>query len=156
MIRIRVDNLNSSRPLDEAFIKRLALKALPFVKVPEKVQIEIVILDDKRIRALNKKYKRADRPTDVLSFDIGGPVPSKPGTFFGVIYISSDTASRNSKVFNTSFDEELVLYVIHGILHLFGYEDERPKDRLKMSKKQERILKILCTKENLSRVSTRR
>ncbi len=152
MTRIRVNNLNRSRSLNEAFIKRLASKVLPFVRTPERSQIEIVILDDKRIKALNRKYKKANRPTDVLSFNIGS-VPFKAGTFFGVVFISSDTASRNSKAFYTSFEEELVLYVIHGILHLFGYEDERPKDRLRMSKKQERILKVLCTKEDLSKVS---
>ena len=65
-------------------------------------------------------------------------------------------ALRNSRVFNMPLEKELVLYVIHGILHLFGYDDEKPKERLRMFRKQDSVLETLCAKISLSKVLTRR
>jgi probable rRNA maturation factor len=153
--KIRIDNRNKAFKLNEKFIKRLALEVLGILKRPGMAELEIVFLGDKGIRALNKRYKKVDRPTDVLSFNIDAG-ELEPGAFFGEIFISSDMALANAGRFGTLFEEELALYVIHGILHLFGYEDYTPRDRARMSKKQGVILKCLCTKTDLSKVLMRR
>lgn len=141
---MKVRNLNKKRKLNEKVIKKIAQHILRITKKPRDMELEVVFLSDKAIRPLNKKYRDSDRPTDVLSFDLGD---------CGEILISSDTAFKNSKLFNTSFEEELVLYVIHGILHLAGYDDETRRDAERMSKKQNGILKKLCRK-NFSKVLT--
>ena len=83
----------------------------------------------------------------MLSFELGGS---------GSIAISLDTASRNAKIFGAPLHEEGVRYVIHGILHLFGYDDDTKLHRLRMAAKEDTILRSLCAKVNLSRVLTRR
>lgn len=118
-------------------------------------ELEIVFLTDSAMRPLNRKYRKKDRPTDVLSFNINAPELGK-GRSFGEIFISTDTALRNSKEFGTRFENEVALYIIHGILHLSGYEDYTPRDRSRMSKKQEAILERLCKRINLSRALTHR
>ncbi len=85
------------------------------------------------MRSLNRRYHRTDLPTDVLAFDYGDRRAD--------IIISLDTAKRNSRLYKTSFRDEVLLYVIHGILHLAGDSDLDPRSREKMFKKQEGLLK---------------
>ena len=106
-----------------------------------------LFIGDKAIRKLNKRFKRRDRATDVLSFGLDD---------VGSIAISLDTASRNAKIFGTLFHEEALRYVVHGILHLFGYDDGTGPDRRKMAAEEDRILRRLCPNTVLSKVLTRR
>ncbi|MDP2912994.1 MAG: rRNA maturation RNase YbeY [Candidatus Omnitrophota bacterium] len=167
---IEILNLNRAFRINEKFLKKIVLEILAYIKKTGSVEIEIVFLDDRAIRVFNKKYKGRNASTDVLSFKLGvaefGRRPSASlGTspeivegrrFLGEILISSETAFANSKVFGTEFYEELVLYVIHGILHLFGYDDKSAKDKIKMSKEEEKLLGFLCKRQKLSEVLTPR
>ena len=144
---IVVKNANKKFSLNEKFIKKIVADILKILKSSRNTKLEIVFLSDRAIESLNRRYKNESRATDVLSFDLD---------FCGQILISSDMALENSRVFNTPFENELVLYVVHGILHLFGYDDQKPKEKLKMFKKQSSILERLCAKVNLSKVLTRR
>jgi metalloprotein, YbeY/UPF0054 family len=111
MLYIEVSNLNKRHPINEKFVGEIARSVLKSLK-KDKIELEIIFLSDAAIRPVNVKYKGSDRATDVLSFDLGSCKE---------ILISSDMALRNSRIFNTPLEKELVLYVIHGILHLFGY-----------------------------------
>lgn len=95
-------------------------------------------------------YLGKNCPTDVISFDIS----ENKDEILADIIISTDTALRNAKIFNTVPIYELYLYVIHGVLHLIGYDDKRKKDRLIMQRKEEFLLKKLrmqhrCRKSEL-------
>lgn len=144
---IVVRNLNKKHRLNEKFIKKLTADILKILRKPRSAELEIIFLSDSAIRLLNRRYKGRNISTDVLSFELGE---------LGEVIISSDTALRNSKIFNTSFEEEIVLYIIHGILHLFGYDDESVRAKNRMSKKENGIRERLCGKENLSKVLMRR
>jgi len=93
-----------------------------------KRSINILFLDDKGIRRLNRKFKNRRAATDVLAFETGD------------IAISVDTAGKNAKRFGTGISDELKLYIIHGILHLSGYDDTLFGDRKKMRKKEKELL----------------
>lgn len=146
-MNIAVSNLNKKHRINEKSIVKIVANILKILKRSSNTKLDVVFLSNRTIRPLNKRYKGADRVTDVLSFDLGS---------CGQILISSDMALKNSRTFNTTLEKELVLYVIHGILHLLGYDDEKSKARAKMFKKQDSILEILCAKTNLSIVLTRR
>lgn len=95
------------------------------------------------MRRLNREYKKHDYDTDVLSFPIEGDFNrSVAGNMrlLGEIVISLDTAVINAKRFATSFTDELNLYVIHGILHLVGYDDISESASSVMTKKQTELL----------------
>lgn len=96
--------------------------------------MSIVFVTDAQIRVLNKKFHHADNATDVLTFDLGVEAD---------VVISADTAIRNAKVFKTTPEYELYLYVIHGILHLLGYNDAAKAQRARMQKIAETILSQL-------------
>ncbi len=146
-----VTNLNRAHKVNGPFIKKIIAEILKFLKQPRIAELEVVFLDDVAIRSLNKKYKKRNSATDDLSFKIDRD-EFGVGSSLGEVFISLDTAFRNAGIFKTTFEEETVLYVIHGILHLFGYDDGKPKDRRRMSKKEEEILEYLCKREDLSKV----
>lgn len=154
MRKIRILNLHKAYKLNERLVEKIVTRVLKFCKKQKALELEFVFLDNKGIRELNKKYKRSNRPTDVLSFGMKRDEFGLP--FYGEIIISLDRALENSKIFGTEFNREVTLYIIHGILHLFGYDDETVSEKRRMSERQLQILESICTKEKLSKVLTRR
>lgn len=152
---ISIVNLHRRYRIDEKLGKRLILRTLRRLKKPTSTDIEVVFLDDGAMKRFNRIYKKQDRFTDVLSFSLDGR-PKALRKSLGEILISVDRARANSVTFDAPVTEELVRYMIHGVLHLFGYNDKRRAERAGMSKAENGILGYLCTKEDLSRVLTRR
>jgi probable rRNA maturation factor len=153
-VKISVSNLNKRYRLNEAFVKKIAARVLRYIRKTGGLELEVVFLNDKSIRAMNSMYLHVNRATDVLSFRIERKEFGED-RFLGEVFISLDSALSNSAAFKTDFSEEIVLYIIHGILHLVGYTDYRQMDRVRMWRRQNRILRYLYTKEDLSRVLTR-
>ncbi|MFH1287252.1 MAG: rRNA maturation RNase YbeY [bacterium] len=106
--------------------------------------VGITLVDDKTIHDLNKKYRKKDKPTDVLSFyfekDAGAYCNTPPQ---GDVVISVETAMRQAGYYKHSFGKELKILLIHGILHLFGYDHIKEKDFEIMRKKEKAIYKII-------------
>lgn len=103
-------------------------------------RINVCFTADKEIRKLNHRYLKKDRPTDVLAFEM--PAEDKHGLYADII-VSTDTAARNAKNFKTLPIYEAYLYVIHGVLHIIGYNDVGARGRQLMQNKAERILSTL-------------
>lgn len=95
--------------------------------------LSVVLVSDPFIRRLNRRYKKRNRATDVLAFDLG----SGARHLAGDVIVSLDTARRMAKALKISTKEELWRYVVHGILHLAGYDDLTPRNRKKMWERQE-------------------
>lgn len=96
-------------------------------------EINFLLVSDRVIHQYNKRYLQHDYATDVLAFAGGGET-------FGDIMISTDTATRQAKEEGHSFERELKILAIHGILHLLGYRDKHKKDYVKMWKKTYQLL----------------
>jgi len=84
------------------------------------------------MRAINKKYLSHDYVTDVLTFDLGENAAE--------VIICPQVAFTNAKAHQTSTEREIILYVIHGILHLAGFDDHNPKDIQLMRKMEKKLL----------------
>ena len=107
----------------------------------EKKEISILLADDKRMRELNKQYRGQDRSTDVLSFPQNeGKEEGFHTHLLGDVVISTATAQRQSAQHKLSLEEELVLLLTHGILHLLGYDHERSEEETIHMKKKTREL----------------
>jgi probable rRNA maturation factor len=89
-------------------------------------EISILFIGDQRIRDLNNQFRDIDRPTDVLSFPqiLAGELETSGALILGDVVISLETAQYQSEEHGLSFEEELTLLLIHGILHLLGYDHE--------------------------------
>ena len=106
-------------------------------------EVSVLFCKDDFIQKLNKEYRSMDNPTDVLSFESGEKYTDEEGTEWftaGDIVISLDSLKKNCSDFEVSEDEELKRLLIHGILHLAGYDHSDNSPEQEMLKLQERIL----------------
>lgn len=134
MVRITILDLQKKILINPGRIKRIVNNVLKLEKAKSKGELTISFTTDALIQKLNKKYLKKNAPTDVLAFDITTPKEKKE--LIADIVVSTDTALRNAKVFNTTPFYELNLYSIHGLLHLLGYDDHSSKNRKLMRKKE--------------------
>lgn len=141
MLKISVNNLQNKVRINPNGVKKIILKTLSLKEIKKNGEITISFVKDSTIKGLNLRYLKKNNPTDVLAFDMAG----QPGSnnIFADIVVSTDTALRNARIFKTTAFYELNLYVIHGLLHLLGYDDRTKKDKLIMRKKEESLLKSL-------------
>jgi len=143
MASIEILNLQK-REVDLEFLRKVASKLLK----NEDKEISIVLVDKKKIRQLNKKFRREDKSTDVLAFPLGGEFISTRD-LLGEVIISVESAQKEAKKRNHSLKEEIVLLLIHGILHLKGYDDKRKEEKELMRKKEREILISLGIREDI-------
>ena len=88
--------------------------------------VAIVLVNDARIKGLNRAFRKQDRPTDVLAFSAReGPFGDLDSGVLGDVVISTETALRQAEELGHGMDEEILRLLIHGILHLLGYDHER-------------------------------
>ena len=105
------------------------------------VALAVTLTTDPRIRRLNRRWRRRDRPTDVLSFPGGPPLPGWPGPFLlGDVVISLDTARREASAPGRTLAGELDRYLAHGLLHLLGHDHRRSADARRMAALEDRLL----------------
>ena len=100
-------------------------------------------MNDKKIKSLNREFLHKNYSTDVLSFDFS----TQGKEIFADVVISTDTAVRNATIYKTSSLYEVYLYVVHGTLHLLGYDDKTKEQRKIMDQKAKEILKYVITKD---------
>ena len=110
-------------------------------------QVSILIVDDQGIQAINRDYLQRDRPTNVISFAMqegegGGVQPD----LLGDVVISAETARRDAAEADRPFESELYFLLLHGILHLLGYDHERGSlaEAQRMEQREREIYAILA------------
>ena len=131
MLKIRIKRLRRGLVLGDRLLRRIIYKTLKSQGIT-KGEISLLIADDYRIRALNRKYLNRKKPTDVLAFSMQeGKFLKGSECILGDVVVSVDRAKVQAKRFSSALKKELALYVIHGVLHLVGYKDgSRKMERL--------------------------
>ncbi|MFZ5946043.1 MAG: rRNA maturation RNase YbeY [Bacillota bacterium] len=131
----------------ESELEALVQKCLDAEKIDPGAEVSLVFVDDEEIRDLNKTYRRKDVPTDVLSFAMQeegeGEINILDGEeeiLLGDIVISLETAQRQAQEYNHSFEREVAFLMVHGLLHLLGYDHLNESDTQKMRQKEEELL----------------
>jgi probable rRNA maturation factor len=109
------------RGVESKLLSKIAHRALEVLGL-NRAELSIVLVSDAQIRRLNKLYRNKDKPTDVLSFPIGEKVNG--WLILGDIVISVDTAKRQAQELGYSLEEELKRLLVHGLVHLLGYDHE--------------------------------
>ncbi len=131
------------KELTAKYIETLTKKILTLNKV-DNVALCIILTDNEVIHKINREYRSKDKPTDVISFayrDEPFPLCDGMEEELGDIYISLEKAEEQAKDFKVTFMDEFLRLLIHGILHLLGYDHERSiEDEKIMQKLEEDIL----------------
>ncbi|HER23592.1 MAG TPA: rRNA maturation RNase YbeY [Candidatus Atribacteria bacterium] len=145
-MEVLIKNQQKILKIDQRKIKKLIKIALQHLQVDEKTEISILFTDDQFIRLLNHKYRGIDRSTDVLSFSLREGSINTPELgsekLIGDIVISVETAQRQANNLNHNIEKELMVLLIHGLLHLTGYAHQEEKDYKIMQEKEDKILEI--------------
>ena len=135
-MQITIINRQKKIPVSKRAAKAAIFNALEILKVNQPGELTVVYVDNQTIQELNYRFLGEPYPTDVLCFNLG-----KKGRFVADIVISVEQAMENAARFRTSLSREMKLYLIHGLLHLFGYDDRRRRDRMRMHRKTLEILR---------------
>ena len=124
-------NLQRKVKIDVKNLRRRINRALEFSGLSFR-QLGVILVSDQKITVYNQQFLGHNRPTDVLSFALEEAE--------GEILISAETAEAQAKELRHSLEEELLILVIHGFLHLAGYDNRKIKDRRLMFRETRRIL----------------
>ncbi len=134
MSEIFVQNRQRQLAVDQRALQEFAERALPLALsaggtgLAALDEIDVLLISDRRIAQLHRRFMRIAGPTDVITFQ------------HGEIFISVETAARQARTQRTSLAHELQLYLVHGLLHLQGFDDHEPAERDRMHATQERIV----------------
>ncbi len=155
MIRVKVNITDKQKketiPQGSRLLMRRACNAvLKVEQFPENAEVNITLVDDAEIQALNRSYRNIDEATDVLSFPLGenGVYDTNPETGFkmlGDIVISVEHAVRQAKEFDHTIQREIAYLTVHSMLHLLGYDHVGGVQTMRMREKEEEVLAQLGT-----------
>lgn len=130
----------------EELAEKVLIFALNFLGEKD-ISVSVLLTNDEQMQALNKQYREIDKSTDVLSFSLreGESFPSQDIENLGDIVVSMDYAERQALEYGVSLENELKRLLVHGCLHLLGYEHENVSEQEaeKMFAKENEILSCL-------------
>jgi probable rRNA maturation factor len=133
--RVAVTNRQRRLKINTGLLAKITDRAIELIG-DERLQLGIVLVNDAAMAKLNAKYHDTPGATDILSFDYGDEQ--------GELIISVEHAVAQAKRYRTTPARELILYVVHGILHLHGYNDLTPPQCRRMRAAERRLLLYLC------------
>lgn len=139
-IRIRIKNSQRKITINR---KKLAFLAKQVLKIKglKGAELSILFVGSQRIRTLNKKFRKINQPTDVLAFSMReGKDACLHPEILGDLVICPEIAQKSARTYKTTKEREIYLYLVHGILHLLGYDDSTAMRRQAMEKEQTRLL----------------
>ena len=129
--------------VDKDLIEESIHVTLIHESAPIDSELTVVITTDEQLHALNYQFLHVDAPTDVLSFPVNYSDPDTGASYLGDILISYPRAASQANFGGHSIMAEIQLLVLHGILHLLGYDHAEPSDKAKMWATQREILRQL-------------
>ena len=140
-MKIQIENRQSRFKIEKRKIRITVSRILKILHCDDK-EISIVLTDDETIRILNKQYLERDKSTNVISFSLQeGEYGNVNPQILGDVVISLDTAERDARKGNLTLEEEIDFLLIHGILHLLGYNHENTSkdETIKMQQKEKKL-----------------
>ncbi|HNR05461.1 MAG TPA: rRNA maturation RNase YbeY [Bacillota bacterium] len=153
---VLIDNRQEEIKVDEAleaFVVQVVEKVLAYEQCEEAFEVSISFVNNQEMRKLNKEYRNIDKETDVLSFPLAEFIEEELNTedegaeyieeeiALGDIVISMEKAAEQSEEYGHSFKRELAFLLVHGMLHLLGYDHDEEASEGEIFDKQEEILK---------------
>jgi probable rRNA maturation factor len=138
-------NRQRKEPIDTGRLRRSLKRLLKKLERPD-AEVSVLVVDDERIQQINRDYLDRDRPTNVISFAMaegeGGEINPE---LLGDIIISAETAARDAAAGGLQLMEEMEFLLIHGLLHLLGYNHENtsPDETERMKSKERELFYLL-------------
>ena len=133
----------------DIFFKKIC-KAFPkkYKFLNKKVTFTLLLSNNKNIKKLNKVFRKKNKSTDILSFPLNKKIKIKKNTYLGDIIISYNYLDKPKSQDLKSFKEKVAKILIHGFLHLLGFDHKKNKDYFKMLKEENLLFKSVQSKIN--------
>ncbi|PLX75761.1 MAG: rRNA maturation RNase YbeY [Desulfuromonas sp.] len=150
---IQIENKQKKHPIAEAMLQTMAQRILSDLGCPD-AELSVLIVDDAEIQQINRDYLQRDKPTNVISFAMQeGEGSGLNPSLLGDVVISADTAARDAVEVGKPIASELCFLLLHGILHLLGYDHERgtEQEALAMEEKEREVYAMLEREFNLAK-----
>ena len=142
---IQIANNQDLIKIDKRKIRSAISKILKYLNCADK-EVSVTFINDEAIQQLNNQYRNKNKPTDVLSFSLQeGEFGCINPDVLGDVVISVETAQKNAQKNNLSFEQEINFLIIHGLLHLLGFNHENTtkEQTRKMKEKEKELLELL-------------
>jgi probable rRNA maturation factor len=140
-MKIEIVNKQKIKKVNLKKIKKILKEISSLLNLSSK-KISFVLSDNRFIKELNKKFFKRNSSTDVISFPLSDEIDKD---YLGEVVVSVEEAMKEN-----NWEKELILYLVHGILHLLGFKDKKKKERIIMRKKEEEIMRCLFGRYNIN------
>lgn len=145
---ITISNRQRVKKVDSRLLKQIVSAIFEELKIGD-AEIEINLVSAEEMAEINWKFLRHKGSTDVITFDHA----ENQKQIHGELFICVDDAIKQAKEFKTSWQSEIVRYIVHGVLHLLGYDDLKPHLRHKMKREENRLVRLLAKKFSLAQIA---
>ncbi len=152
-------NRQRVQPLDTRLLRKIATELLTELIGVSEVELGIALVSSREMAAVNQSYLQHEGSTDVITFDHVAQPAIKgclPRQLHGELFICVEEAMSYATEFQTTWQLEVVRYVVHGVLHLCGYDDLQAKLRREMKREEVRLLELLEKRFNIARLRKRK
>jgi probable rRNA maturation factor len=147
-MNIAIANRQRLKKLDLRLLKKITAGLLEELDITD-ATLEINVLGAEEMAALNETFLNHEGPTDVITFDYA----SRASKLQGEIFVCVDEALLQAKRFKTTWQSEIVRYIVHGTLHLLGHDDTSAVVRRRMKREENLLLRKLAGKFSLAQIS---
>ena len=148
MRRLAFSNRQQARPLNVRLLRQVAGFVLDELPGISEWELTFYLVTARRMGHINENHLGHPGPTDVITFDYNDP--EQPARIIGEVFICVPVAVAQAREFRTTWQSEVVRYVVHSILHLCGYDDLKPAARRKMKLVENRLVRQLTRRFKLS------
>jgi probable rRNA maturation factor len=147
-MNLAIANRQRTKKINTRLLKQIAGELFAELKIVE-ADLGIALVSAKEMATVNWQFLQHEGATDVITFDHD----STRTKLHGELFICVDVAMAQAKEFKSSWQSELVRYVVHGVLHLLGYDDLKPELRRKMKREENRLVRLLAKRFSLAQLS---
>lgn len=137
---VQIKNLQKTKRIISKTYKQFTQDVLNYLGQNKSI-VAIVFCDNRFITKINRRYLNHRGPTDVIAFNM---VDDFNSYFLGEVFVSVDEAVKQCAKYGNKWQKELKTYIVHGILHLLGYNDHTKAKRAEMNNLQEEILEVIA------------
>ena len=142
-------------PVDVKLLRQIAKSLLDELLDLRSFELGVHLVRAPEMAHINEAFLNHKGPTDVITFDYA-ETPGQATSLHGELFLCYDIARTQAREFRTTWPEELVRYVVHGVLHLQGFDDHAPADRRKMKRAENRLLRALVRRFPISKLAQAR
>ncbi|MCM8782770.1 MAG: rRNA maturation RNase YbeY [Candidatus Omnitrophica bacterium] len=141
-MRVSVENLDKKNklPIQRRIVRSAVIYLLRLLKIKQ-AQVNLYFITNQRIKMLNRLYLKRDYPTDVLAFNLN----NSKKNILAEVFISLKTVRENARFYKNSYPLEILLCIVHALLHILGFKDNTEKNKKVILKKQESLLEKLSS-----------